>query len=91
MPESNVRPEDGQGDSARTPLLKKAARHTNSFSHRVSLLFQDWFLWEVLSAVLALLSLIAIVGILLAYDASSLPDWPSSITVGFSPSQSGEF
>ena len=84
MPVSSIDPDDGQDDGVHTPLLKKASRHTDSLSQKVSLLFQDWFMWELLSAVLALLSLVAIVCVLAAYDSSSLPDWPSVITVGFS-------
>ena len=83
MPASSADHDDGHGDNARTPLLKKASSHTNSLSREVSLLFQDWFMWELLSALLALLSLVAIVCVLVVYDSSSLPDWPSVITVGF--------
>ena len=86
MPASDAAHDDGHVDGVRTPLLKKVSSHTDSLSQKLSLLFQDWFLWELLSALLALLSLVAIVCVLAAYDSSSLPDWPSAITVGFSPS-----
>ncbi|KAI9721228.1 MAG: hypothetical protein M1812_002389 [Candelaria pacifica] len=40
-----------------------------------------WWLWEVLSCILALAALVAIYGTLYAYNGRQLPDWPSGITL----------
>ena len=81
-----VRANDDNGhnhdDSITTPLLKKTASHTDSLLNQISLLFSDWFLWELLSVFVAVLALVPIVSILAVYDSSSLPDWPSVFTVG---------
>ena len=41
----------------------------------------DWWLWEMLSILVSLLSLIAVVVILKSYSGRPLPDWPESITL----------
>ena len=41
-------------------------------------------MWEIFSVLVAVLSLVPIISILAVYDSSSLPDWPSVITVGHS-------
>lgn len=74
---------DGTDDNPQTPLLKNASSTSHSLSEWLALVFQDWFGWEIISALVALLSLAAIASVLAAYDSSSLPDWPSVITVGF--------
>jgi len=75
---------DDTDDNARTPLLKKASSTSHTLSEWMTFSLQDWFGWEILSALTALLSLAAIAAVLAAYDSSSLPDWPSAITVGLS-------
>lgn len=70
-----------QDDDFRTPLLKKGMPKPAVVSNRISLLLQDWWLWEILSAIVAVLATSAIVVILVLYDNSSLPDWPSVFTV----------
>ena len=81
---------DGHGQDAytdeldadpQTPLLKRSAPEGSSASRRISLRFQNWWLWEIVSAITAALSIIAIIIILVAFDQRSLPDWPSVFTV----------
>ena len=74
-------PSDEHDGNSQTPLLKKPKRQARLASTKVSLLLQDWWLWELLSALLAILSTTAIIVILVRYDGSSLPDWPSVLTV----------
>ena len=65
-----------------TPLLKaNHIRGTQSTRQKVSSLFADWWLWEIISAVTCILALTVVVVILLVYDSSALPDWPSVFTV----------
>ena len=68
--------------NSRTPLLKTSTLRHSSISHAVSLLFQDWWLWEFVGASIAVISIVVIFVILLLYDSSSLPDWPFIFTVG---------
>lgn len=68
-------------DSA-TPLLQKTFTQTRSLPQRLTLALQNWFLWEILSATTAVVAMAITVIVLAIYDSSSLPDWPSSITVG---------
>ena len=65
-----------------TPLLKRSPPpECSSVSRRISSHFQNWWLWEIVSAGTAALSIIAIIIILVAFDQRSLPDWPSVFTV----------
>lgn len=64
-----------------TPLLKQSVPRPASLSRKLSLLLQDWWLWEILSALTALISSTVIIVILVIFDSSSLPDWPSVFTV----------
>ena len=66
---------------SQTPLLKKGLPKPSSISQKISLLLQDWWLWEILSALIAILATSAIIVILVLFDSSSLPDWPSVFTV----------
>ena len=72
---------DAQGVDSRTPLLKQSVPRPASLSRKISLLLQDWWLWEILSALTALISSTVIIAILVIFDSSSLPDWPSVFTV----------
>lgn len=65
----------------RTPLLAKSLPRPASITQRIALLLQDWWLWELASASVAVLATTAIIVILVLYDGSSLPDWPSVFTV----------
>lgn len=67
-----------------TPLLSKSISKTAAIGEKTAVLLQDWWLWELASAVVASLATIAILLILLLYDGSSLPDWPSVFTVRIS-------
>ncbi len=73
-------PDEHTADS-RTPLLTKSHSKPASITRRIALLLQDWWLWELASASVAILASTAIVVILVLYDGSSLPDWPSVFTV----------
>lgn len=73
---------EGQGVDVRTPLLKHGVPEAASLPRKIALLFQDWWLWEILSALIAILSSTLIVVILIIFDSSALPDWPSVFTVG---------
>ena len=77
--------DNNDDDNDRTPLLHKAASSTSRsvLTDWIASFFQDWFGWEILAALVALLSLGAVAAVLAAYDSSSLPDWPSVITVCF--------
>ena len=66
---------------SQTPLLRKALPKPASVKNKIALLLQDWWLWEILSALTAILATTAIILILVIYDSSSLPDWPSVFTV----------
>lgn len=66
---------------SRSPLLIKSLPKSSSLSTQISLLLQDWWLWEISSAFVAILATAVIVIILALYDGSSLPDWPSMFTV----------
>ncbi|KAL9138393.1 MAG: hypothetical protein Q9175_000376 [Cornicularia normoerica] len=60
MPTSGSSHLDGhaQDANAQTPLLKKPLHKSATVSKRVALLFQDWWLWEVVSAITAVLAII---------------------------------
>ena len=64
-----------------TPLLQKPSAVSSSIAETVKDSFADWFSWEVLCAIIATLSYIAISAVLVIFDESSLPDWPSIFTV----------
>ena len=70
-----------QDADSRSPLLKQSVPRPASLSRKISLLLQDWWLWEILSALTALISSTVIIVILVIFDSSSLPDWPSVFTV----------
>ena len=72
---------DERDANSQTPLLKRFVPKPATASKRVSLLFQDWWLWEIVSAIVAVLAILVIIVILVAFDQSSLPDWPSVFTV----------
>ena len=75
----DANPDDLDPDP-QTPLLGSVPK-CSSVSKRIALHFQNWWLWEIVSASTAALSIIAIIIILVAFDQSSLPDWPSIFTV----------
>lgn len=81
MHEATSAMSDTQDVDSRTPLLKQSVPRPGSLSRKISLLLQDWWLWEILSALTALISSTAIIVILIIFDSSSLPDWPSVFTV----------
>ena len=64
-----------------TPLLKQASSQRCSVRPKIARLLGNWWLWEILGAAIALLAVLAIFIILMIYDSSSLPDWPSVFTV----------
>lgn len=68
--------EERQHANSRTSLLNAAGQQSSSISQKTSNLLQDWWLWEILSSFVSLLSILSIVVILIVYDSSSLPDWP---------------
>ena len=68
-------------ETSGTPLLRRSLHAKASSSGKVSLLLQDWWLWELLSAVTATVATSAIVTVFVVFDGSALPDWPSVITV----------
>lgn len=76
----NAQSDEHNADS-RTPLLTKPLPKPALITQRIALLFQDWWLWELASASVAVLATTAIIVILILYDESSLPDWPSVFTV----------
>ncbi|KAL2048120.1 hypothetical protein N7G274_000031 [Stereocaulon virgatum] len=68
------------GDS-QTPLLKRSVPKPASRGHAISLLLQDCWLWEIFSALTAISATSAIILLLVFFDSSSLPNWPSIITI----------
>ena len=76
----SARYREHDGDS-RTPLLKKPLPKANSSLKNFSLLLEDWWLWELISSLTAVIATTLIILILVLYDGSPLPDWPSVITV----------
>ncbi|KAF6231562.1 hypothetical protein HO173_010314 [Letharia columbiana] len=83
MPTSGSSHVDGHAQDAdsQTPLLKKSLNKSATVSKKVILLFQNWWLWEIVSAITAVLAIIVIIVILVVFDQSSLPDWPSVFTI----------
>lgn len=83
MPFSGSRRPDGRAQEAdaQTPLLRKSLQKSAAVSTKIALLLQDWWLWEILSAITGLVAIIVIIVILVLFDQSSLPDWPSVFTV----------
>ena len=73
--------EPGYEDAESSPLLQKTGQLKSDWSQRISQSFADWFAWEILSAAVAILSFVAIVIVLLKFDDSALPDWPSIFTI----------
>ncbi len=77
----NADPDERDADS-QTPLLKRFVhKPPPTVLKRVSLLFQNWWMWEIVSAIVAVLAIVVIIVILVGFDQSSLPDWPSIFTV----------
>lgn len=72
---------DERDADSQTPLLKRSLAKPATVSKRVSLLFQNWWLWEFVSSIVAVLAILVIIVILVVFDQSSLPDWPSVFTV----------
>lgn len=72
---------EGQDVDSQTPLLKGSIPKPTATSKRIALLFQNWWLWEIVSAGTAVLAVVVIIIILVIFDQSSLPDWPSVFTV----------
>ena len=72
---------DERDASCQTPLLTEPSKKPVSASKRIFLLLQDWWLWEIVSAGTAVLAFAVIVVILVLFNQSSLPDWPSVFTV----------
>lgn len=70
-----------QSTNYTTPLLKASDSQSSSILQSVGKLLQDWWLWEVIASLTSLLSITAITVILIIYNSSSLPDWPSFLTV----------
>lgn len=68
-------------DDPSEPLLRTASSKATTVASNTSNLLADWWLWEILSASTSVLALFVIAVILLVYDGSSLPDWPSVFTV----------
>ena len=83
MPFSGSRRPDGRAEEAdaQTPLLRKSFQKSAAASTKLALLLQDWWLWEILSAITAVIATMVIIVILILFDRSSLPDWPSVFTV----------
>ena len=73
--------QDERDANSRTPLLKRSLPEPTNVSKRTALLFQDWWLWEIVSATTAVLAIAVIIVVLVIFDQSSLPDWPSVFTV----------
>ena len=72
---------DGARSDEEQPLLRSKSTNRPPTMQTVSSLLQNWWLWEVLAMGTSLLSVTMITVILLSYDSSALPDWPSIITV----------
>ncbi len=74
---------DERDTDPQTPLLllKKPLPKPTSMSKRMALLFHNWWLWEIVSAGIAVLAVTVVIAILVVFDQSSLPDWPSIFTV----------
>lgn len=71
-----------EGDAnSQTPLLKRTFPKPATLLAKTILLFQNWWLWEIVSAVTAVLTVTVIIVILVVFDQCSLPDWPSVFTV----------
>ena len=64
-----------------TPLLTKSLPKSASATAKVGLLLQDWWLWEIIAAVGAIIATSSVIIILVLFDGSPLPDWPSVLTV----------
>ncbi len=71
---------NGNSDSS-TPLLQRASSRHKFLGLKMADLLQDWWLWEICGAATAMLAILTIAVILVVYDSSSLPDWPSVFTV----------
>ena len=79
MPQDSLTNE--QNANSQTPLLKRPFPKPATLLARITLLFQNWWLWEIISAITAVLAITVIIVILAIFDQSSLPDWPSVFTV----------
>lgn len=72
---------DEQDTHSQSPLLRAYHKQPIPASPKIPLLFQNWWLWEIVSASTAFLAIVVIIIILAVFDQSSLPDWPSVLTV----------
>ena len=72
---------DERDVNSQTPLLSESLNTAISASGNISLLFQNWWLWEILSAGTAITAIAVIIIILAVFNQSALPDWPSVFTV----------
>ena len=72
---------DEQDTDSHTPLLRGSHIEPIPASKNIPLLFQNWWLWEILSAGTAVVAIIVIIIILAVFNQSSLPDWPFVFTV----------
>ena len=70
-----------QDANSQTPLLKRPLPKPATILSRMNLLFQNWWLWEIVSATIAVLAIIVIIVVIVIFDQSPLPDWPSVLTV----------
>ena len=78
------------GAEENTPLLKAARLQSKRWTHRITISLQDWFSWEILSALMTTASIAIIITILALFDDSSLPDWPFVFTVRSDTCSSGK-
>ena len=76
---------DERDADVQTSLLNKYTFQPATVSQRAALLFQDWWLWEIASALIAVLAITVIIVILVVFDQDSLPDWPALFTVRLIP------
>ena len=84
--ESNSSGSDQELDP-HTPLLKAIpVQRASAAWQNILDLLSDWWLWEITSAITCLFALAVIVLVLLIFDSSDLPNWPSVFTVRLRPS-----
>lgn len=66
------------------PLLKSQSSYHTRIVEKIASLLSNWWLWEILGAIICLIAFSMIVLLLAIFDGSSRPDWPSIITACFS-------
>jgi hypothetical protein len=64
-----------------TALETAAPRTKRDFAPRVLSLMADFWVWEILSCVLATICLLVIVAVLAVYQDRPLPQWPNYISI----------